>query len=246
MSAYAQLLSLGLLWMTVHCAGMCGPLVIGFDVSGAARGRSTVRGAGQVIVYQLGRATTLVTLGALAGLAGRGLGAALEPAGAVMALAFGVIVLVGLVIKLIPKRPAPVRVRTRLEERAEQPGSRLGGVLARLQPLRLTETAGGTWLLGAAMGLLPCMIVFWVLGLAATTGSVFDGAMLMLLLVAMTTPMLLGVTLLPRLVPRRGLAVLPRVLMGVSAVWLVMVGLAGLGLAPHVHVAAGDFTMMLW
>ena len=38
-----------------------------------------------------------------------------------------------------------------------------------------------------------------VLGLAATTGSPLHGAALMLLLVAMTTPTLLGVTLLPRL-----------------------------------------------
>lgn len=252
MNAYAQLLSVGLLWITFHCAGMCGPLVIGFDVAGAARGRTVVRGALGIVVYQLGRMTTLMTLGAIAGLAGRGLTKAIEPAGAVMALVFGALVLASLIMKLLPRRARPLRVRTSLEARAPldarpepEPGL-LRRLTTRLQPLRLTESLGGTWLLGAAMGFLPCMIVFWALGLAATTASVLDGALVMALLVAMTTPMLLGVTLLPRLVPRRGLAVLPRILMAVSATWLIMVGLAGLGVTPHAHVALGEFTVMLW
>jgi uncharacterized protein len=248
-NAYAQLLSVGLVWISFHCAGMCGPLVIGFDVAGAARGRTVVAGALGIFVYQLGRLSTLILLGAIAGLAGRGLTKTIEPAGAVMALVFGVLVLASLVAKLLPKKPKPLRVRTRLEARAapsEPETPLLQRLLSRLSPLQLSETLGGTWLLGALMGLLPCMIVFWALGLAATTASVFDGALVMALLVAMTTPMLLGVTLLPRLVPKRGLTVLPNVLMALSATWLVMVGLAGLGLAPHAHVALGDFTLMLW
>ncbi len=244
MNAYAQLLSVGLLWITFHCAGMCGPLVVSFDVAGVARGRSAWRGVVGVLMYQLGRATTLATLGALAGLVGHGLTHLLRPAGAVMALAFGLLVLGHLVWRFWHGRRAaagPVRVRTRLEGAPRRPG-----LLARLQPLMLTETLGGTWLLGAVMGLLPCMIVAWALGLAATTASVVDGALVMLLLVVMTTPMLLGVTLLPRILPRRALGALPSVLMAVSALWLVMTGLAGLELAPHLHVAAGDFVVMLW
>ena len=45
MSPFAQLFSLGLVWVTFHCAGMCGPIVIGFDIAGATRGVSTLRGA---------------------------------------------------------------------------------------------------------------------------------------------------------------------------------------------------------
>ena len=57
-AAYAQLLSVGLLWISFHCAGMCGTLLIGFDVAGAARGASVPRGALSLLTYQLGRAGT--------------------------------------------------------------------------------------------------------------------------------------------------------------------------------------------
>ena len=33
-SAYTQIFSVGVLWISIHCAGMCGPLLIGFDVAG--------------------------------------------------------------------------------------------------------------------------------------------------------------------------------------------------------------------
>ena len=56
--------------------------------------------------------------------------------------------------------------------------------------------------LGAVMGFLPCMIVLWALGLSALTGSALHGAAIMLILVALTTPVLLGVTLLPRVLRR--------------------------------------------
>lgn len=241
-SAYAQLLSVGLVWISVHCAGMCGPLLMGLDVAGVARGSSPWRGGLRIVVYQLGRATTLATLGAFAGLAGHGLTKVLQPAGAVMALALGLVVLATLVWRLRPKPTQPTRVRTRLEGRAPKPS-----ITQRvLGPLSLSSSLSSAWLLGVVMGFLPCMIVVWALGLAATTTSIIDGAAIMILLVAMTTPMLLGVTLLPRLVPGRARAWLPRVLMAISATWLVMIGLAGLEVVPHAHVLFGDFTMMLW
>ena len=58
--------------------------------------------------------------------------------------------------------------------------------------------------------------------------------------------MLLGVTLLPRFLPRRALVIVPQVLMIVSGAWMVLVGLAGFELVPHVHVSAGDYQIMLW
>ena len=246
MNAYAQLLSVGLVWITFHCAGMCGPLVIGFDVAGVGRGLPAWRGALRILVYQLGRMTTLMTLGALSGLAGKGLAQAFAPAGAVMSLAFSAVVVAALVMKLVAlhrAKHAPIRVRTRLEG---APPPRRWSFGALLRPLSLNGSVGGTWLLGALMGFLPCMIVVWALGLAATTASVFDGAAVMALLVAMTTPMLLGVTLLPRALPARALRWAPQVLMGISAVWLAAVGLAGLEVVPHVHMNVGELTIMLW
>ena len=42
-SPYAQLLGLGLVWVSAHCAGMCGPLLVGLDVAGVRSGRTVVR-----------------------------------------------------------------------------------------------------------------------------------------------------------------------------------------------------------
>jgi len=267
-SAYTQLLSVGLVWMSFHCAGMCGPLVIGLDVAGVAQGLPASRGVLRIATYQLGRMTTLMALGALAGLVGRGLTQVIEPAGAVFALLFGLVVAATLGVKLVrgavraraARRtksalvadrdnndiPAWTRVRpgpTRLELGRPR---RRWSLSALLRPLSLTTSFSGTWLLGVLMGFLPCMIVIWALGLAATTASPLDGAFVMMLLVAMTTPVLLGVTLLPRALPRRARRVLPYVLMAISATWLIAVGLAGLGVMPHRHIAVGELTIMLW
>lgn len=255
-AAYAQLLSVGLVWISFHCAGMCGPLLIGFDVAGAARGVRALPGALGVLTYQAGRSLTYLLLGALAGLVGRGLTAVFEPAGAIFALLFGLTVVTTLVIKEVRRRqslrPQPVKVGfSKLDPPKLSFVERLVSKLPRaLHPLQGPDEGRHLRIfgLGAAMGLLPCMITYWALGLAATTGSPLHGALVMLLLVVMTTPVLLGVTLLPRLLPRRAalLRSLPQVLMALSAMWLVMIGLAGLGLIAHQHLSVGDYQIMLW
>ena len=247
-SAYAQLLSVGLVWISFHCAGMCGPILVGFDVAGAARGHTVARGALAILQYQAGRAVTYMALGALAGLAGVGLDAVFGPAGAVFALLFGIGILAS---ALWPRRKrAP---KTTLEQRFEKPTwlERTTQALPRLlHPLAISRGPGRPFLLGAVMGFLPCMITFWAIGLAATTGSPFHGAGVMVLLVAMTTPMLLGVTLLPRLLGPSASGRVQRVLLGLSGAWLVLVGLAELGAVPHVHLPlelfGEHYTIMLW
>ncbi|MCB9729057.1 MAG: sulfite exporter TauE/SafE family protein [Deltaproteobacteria bacterium] len=245
-AAWAQLTSLGLVWVSFHCAGMCGPLVVGFDVAGVARGSSPGRGAVSVLTYQAGRALTLMSLGALSGVLGAGLGAGFHRAGAFVALAMGAAVLAGTVWR---RRPP----RTRLERRRVPFWRRMADRVSRAV---LPHLSGGRPVdhlaLGLLMGLLPCMIPLWVLGLAATTGSPIQGALLMLTLVAMTTPMLLGVTLLPRAVRLSGrlARAMPRAVMGISGLWLAMVGLAGLELVDHVHLplelAGRQLVVMLW
>jgi len=262
-TAYAQLLSVGLVWISFHCAGMCGPLLIGFDVAGTARGTKPLAGALGVLTYQAGRATTYLVLGALAGFVGKGLTAVFEPAGAIFALVFGLAVVATLVIRSIrsirshrarrPQPAQPIRVGFSKIETSTHPPKRslverlVSGLPRALHPLSGPDQGRHTriFALGAAMGFLPCMITYWTLGLAATTGSPLHGALVMLLLVIMTTPMLVGVTLLPRLVPRR-LTWLPQALMTLSGTWLVLVGLAGLELIAHLHLSVGDYTIMLW
>ena len=94
------------------------------------------------------------------------------------------------------------------------------------------------------------MIVVWALSLAATTGSVLQGAQVMWLLVAMTTvpllPAVVGVRLAMLATKAPRLMRLPQL---VSGVWLVLVGLAGLGVIEHQHIVlqlGGPRTVMLW
>ncbi|MGM0576083.1 MAG: sulfite exporter TauE/SafE family protein [Myxococcota bacterium] len=247
-AAYAQLLGLGLIWMSVHCSGMCGPILVGFDVAGTTRSVPAGRGALAVLTYQGGRALTYMFLGALAGWLGAGLRQTFHTAGSWGALAFAVIVLGGIAWRTLrPKRPRPLRIERTSEPLWERVARRMQDLLL---PLARGNRPVHHLALGAIMGFLPCMIPAWVLGLGATTGSPLHGALLMLLLVVMTTPMLLGVTLLPRIVTGRLGRIgrhLPTALLGLSGVWIGMVGLAGLGVVEHVHLSIGDdLLLMLW
>ncbi len=249
-SAFTQLFSVGLLWISVHCAGMCGPLLVGLDVGGAARGLRAAQGAACVLAYQGGKALTYALLGAAAGALGAGLQGVLEAAGSVLALFAGALMFAVVVRQLrAGSRVTLVQIgSTRRRGLLEQASLRLSRAL-------LDDGQGPiprAFTLGMGMGLLPCMIPIWVLGLAAVTASPLAGVGLMLGLVAMTTPVLLVVTVLPRAVAkrRRERAYVPALLLGVSGVWLTLVGLAGLGVVSHVHVPlwllGRSFTMMLW
>ena len=63
-----QVVGLGVLWVSLHCAGMCGPILAGLAVGGPEllAGARVRRGARRVLAYQSGRAAMYALLGALA------------------------------------------------------------------------------------------------------------------------------------------------------------------------------------
>lgn len=240
-SAYAQVLGLGVLWTSIHCIGMCGPLLSGFDIAGVLRGRSRWRGVLGVLSYQAGRGLTYAWLGGLAGLIGAGLAQVTTLAASVLAL-FGGTALLGYALRQLSQQATPlVVIRTAPQTESNTPiitrvlsysRRALLPLLASQHPLR--ELA-----LGALMGFLPCMIPAWVLSQAALTGSPLHGALVMLLLVVLTTPVLLVSTQLPRLfamLPASVRVLLPKLLPAVSGLWLILLGGAGLSLWSHVHI----------
>lgn len=249
-SAFTQLFSVGLLWISFHCAGMCGPLLVGLDVGGAARGLNARQGVFALLSYQAGKALTYSLLGALAGALGAGLKGVLEMAGSALALVAGAVILAVVVRQLRGKRNGPLLQIGSARKKGffEQASLRLSRAL-------LDDKQGPiprAFTLGMGMALLPCMIPLWVLGLAAVTGSPLAGVGLMLGLVLMTTPVLLLVTLLPRAAPARARAraFVPALLLSVSGLWLTLVGLAGFGVVTHAHVPlrllGHSFVVMLW
>lgn len=257
---YAQLIGVGVLWVTVHCSGMCGPIMAGLVASGqkagvnvgqGAKAREAIKG---VLSYQAGRATMYALLGMSAGV----LGASAEHWIRGMTQIGGLVVAVVLMLAGIAKLPIVQRLWT-----SRRPGQRnaagiwAGRSIARLMRLLPSkERFGGPLrmaLSGFILGLLPCMLMFWVLGLSAATASPFHGAMLMVGLVVMTTPVLLAAGLSTSLVGGRfrrlGQLVVPFGMM-FSGAWLGMIAIAANGWIEHVHLPFTLFgqklVIMLW
>jgi len=160
MQAYLlALLGLGLV-SGVHCAGMCGGIVVAFS----ARPRPLLGAralALRQIVFNAGRITSYAAAGALAGAAAHLLGA-LPLQGALYVVANVVLVLVGLQLAGWSR---PLRA---LEALAAPLWRRLQPLAARLTAGRGLPAAYGA---GLAWGWLPCGLMYGALAAAAASGS---------------------------------------------------------------------------
>lgn len=223
-----QLLSvgggLGLLWISAHCAGMCGPLLVGLGVGRPQDGAGRLMALASVAAYQGGRASAYAAFGAAAGWVGQAVAFRLRDGELVLAGILAGVFLLAAIARLAPVRRWFSGVAT--ESAAQSLASRLARPLAvglERQPLLRAAT------LGLALAFLPCGIVFWALGLAAGTGDPLMGAVVMVALVALTTPALVGVALAPLLLPRpavgswrtRAGAWLPSAALAFSGVWIL-------------------------
>jgi len=233
---------------SLHCVGMCGPILIGFAGAfrQAASGPGRDRGGRALWLdfagYHLGRIWTYALLGLLAGFAGAGVrhGSALlgwqRPASLTLGL---LVVAVGLLLLgVLP---------------GVRPDFLLGGCMTeRIRRLPLIGSliggAGFTarLLLGAMMGLLPCGLVYAMLVLVAGLPTPLHAATAMVVFGIGTLPALSGVLLAGRLLPRHVRAHgtrLTAALLIVAGVWMTARAWHG----PHAHgrshpatVDAGD------
>ena len=107
----------------------------------------------------------------------------------------------------------------------------------------------GALLLGVALSILPCALPVIVLGLAAQTGSWFLGAVLMVCLVALTTPVLVACAVAPAWWGRqkgRFSVYLPANLLLITSIWLGLRVAASWGWIPHASIALGDVHIVFW
>ena len=164
---------------SLHCAQMCGPIVLSYSVG---VGRLTPSGAQprfspllwNHVAYNAGRILTYSALGAIAGLIGSSMGllGRLTNFGGMLALLTGgFMVILGIAMFGI------------------LPGSRLlteralrftRGVLKPCSRLLESPGAMNRFLLGLVLGLLPCGILYAALIKATGTGSAWQGASNML------------------------------------------------------------------
>ncbi len=184
---------------SAHCVGMCGGFVLAV---GSLRQGATLRRLADHLLLQLGKASAYAFLGALAGAfgslllasptfqwAGRGLALL-----AALALALAGLSLLGL--------------------RSGRPGA-LTSTLSKawgrfVGPLLTSRPAGGSLVVGMAMGFLPCPLVYAGLAAAAASGNAAAGAATLAAVAIGVFPALAAVAFGGALLPERGRRALAR------------------------------------
>lgn len=211
---------------SLHCIAMCGPLV------GMHGGVKTLR---MSLVHSLGRLTTYVVLGTLAGL----VGSAIDLAGRLGNVQRVATILAAITIVAIAVWPLVRRTRGASRSQA----SVFGTALVRIRPRSEVKRA---WLVGTLTGLLPCGWLWAFVVMAAGTASPLTGAVVMATFWLGTAPAMIGIVRFAGPVVARMRARMP----ALTAIVLVTVGLGTLALRwrdigttqverPHCHCHEG-------
>lgn len=200
---------------SIHCVGMCGGFILA--VSGPGR-TPPLALVGRQMLLQLGKATTYIFLGALAG----ALGAVVTGSTTLAWTGRALTILAGVVITLAGL--------TLLGWRSVGDGGGVARWIAPawnrvVGPLLVSRPRGSALIVGMAMGFLPCPLIYAGLAAAVAGGSAFFGASIMAGVSLGTIPALLAVAALGAVRPRR-LGVWP---VRVAGVLLIAAGLFALG-----------------
>ena len=183
-------LSLGVV-SSIHCTQMCGPIVLAYSLPlGESR-----RGAVAHLAYNLGRLLTYTALGAVAGAAGSGVAALGQLAGierTAALVAGSVMIVAGILMSGWLPRTTLVTIGD------TGPLRRLGAGWLLRSPRPASKLA-----LGAALGFLPCGLIYAALLKALDTGSATDGALTMLAFGLGTSGALLAIGILSTAITTR-------------------------------------------
>jgi len=168
---------------SLHCVGMCGPLLLALPLDAAGKW-NVMR---QMLVYHSGRILTYAALGLLFGLLGKGL--AVAGLQKILSISAGVFML-GMAFmawrfeKLVTALPGFGAFTQKVK-------SGIGNLMRH-------NSGGSIFFIGLLNGLLPCGMVYAALaGAIATTGGP-DGALFMIMFGLGTLPLLLLVSVLGR------------------------------------------------
>ncbi|HLZ89361.1 MAG TPA: sulfite exporter TauE/SafE family protein [Puia sp.] len=199
---------LGLL-SSLHCVGMCGPLLLALPnqrLGPAGRAFSS-------FFYHGGRILTYTLGGLVFGLAGHHLYLAGWQQG--LSIALGAAILMLYIIRRLPAAPS-LKLPPRLMRR-------IGGFWQ-------SPTLPGFFLLGVANGLLPCGMVYLAIAAALLQHTVTQAILFMAFFGAGTLPLLLGTQYLGRKITANWRIQLRRTLPIVTVLMAVLLILRGLNL----------------
>lgn len=198
---------------SLHCIGMCGPLILAIPLPAAER-RAVIL---QMLVYHSGRILTYSALGVLFGLLGKGI--AIAGFQQIISVAAGFFIV------------AMAFVAWRFEKLVTAlPGF---GVFTRSIQLRMgklinNHPGGATFSLGLLNGLLPCGMVYAALAGAISTTNSMEGGIFMALFGLGTLPLLLTVTVAGRSFShtiRKKMKVVQPILLTLAGLLLIQRGL---------------------
>ncbi len=167
---------LGLLG-SLHCVGMCGPIVLMLPGSQAGRTRFLRSRA----LYNVGRIVTYVFMGGVVGMLGQGV--AWAGYQKVLGIVAGSLMILSVTV---PERWIETAVRSLGLQQW------LGKLQARLKSLLETGTDRSLFLVGVLNGFLPCGLVYSALAGSLAAGSAPGGMLFMALFGLGTAPALLA------------------------------------------------------
>lgn len=164
---------------SLHCVGMCGPLISAMPYNRTSRWKF----ARTKFINHLGRLTTYTVMGLAFGLLGQGMAAA--------GFQQWVSIISGVLILLFIFWPARWKFFSR---------GKLTGFVARLKQTfsQMLEKRNPStlFILGMLNGLLPCGLVYFALAASLATGNALQGGMFMFLFGVGTTPALVAIGIL--------------------------------------------------
>lgn len=199
---------------SLHCVGMCGPLMLALHGAPQRSGQQAWIPAAQ---YQAGRIITYAAIGLFFGLAGKGLALAglqqiLSVAAGVLMVAFAL--MAWQVERLVNRIPFVQQFALGLQQR-------MGNVLHR-------HPQGASFMFGLLNGLIPCGMVYAALAGAIATTSALDGALFMASFGVGTAPLMMAAAVLGHSFSgslRARFKILQPVLLLVSGLLLIQRGL---------------------
>ncbi len=227
-----------------HCIGMCGGIVAIYSARrpalATAKGASAswLTRATSLLPVHLGRITTYTILGAAMGL----VGSLIEQVGGFVGWQGGLSIIVGIVMILIGLSLLGILPSVEIIVASATGGA---SPMKRMRGLLGTSSVWGGVGIGLLWGLLPCGLVFAMLVNAASTQTIYGGALTMVAFGLGTVPTLLGFGLASNAIApqlRGNLMKVAAVIVLLFGAQAIMRGLAIMHLIPPLTV--GPF--VLW
>ncbi len=165
---------------SLHCAGMCGPIVVALPLHGNTVPQKIYGGT----LYNLGRTLTYGVMGALFGLLGQGM--------QMIGFQQKISVIMGALMIISVLFPALFKNQYSMDKSIFSFVGKLKKTIGKMFSIR---SFSSLFFIGLLNGLLPCGLVYMAIAGAIGTGGVVTGTLYMILFGLGTIPMMLTIAL---------------------------------------------------